>query len=112
MRMLTLEKPCYFSPVYSLIRTLSGTVQILPILLVCLFNGHDRIDANTIFIIIYTEENGELPCDMHTIPDNASGSVELFNISRSRIGLFQPVEMFHDNAEIFFFETFTEFPEL
>ena len=48
----------------------SGTVQILPVLPVSLFHGHDSIDTYAVFLIVYPEENGELPGDMHAIPDN------------------------------------------
>ena len=89
----------------------SGTVQILPVLPVCLFNGHDNIDPYAVFLIIYPEENGEFFRNMHTIPDNASRSVEPFDVPRGRAGLFEALEMFPDNTEIFIFESFTELYE-
>jgi len=89
----------------------SGTVQILPVLPVSLFHGHDSIDTYAVFLIVYPEENGELPGDMHAIPDNTFRSMEPFDVPLGRPGLFETVEMFPDNTKIFFFETFTELQE-
>ena len=86
----------------------SGTVQILPVLLMSLLHGHDSIDPYAVFLIVYPEENGELPGDMHTIPDNTSRSVEPFDVPRGRVRLFEAPEMFPDSTEIFIFESFTE----
>jgi hypothetical protein len=89
----------------------SGTVKVLPVLLVRLFNGHDRINTYAVFLIVYPEENGVFSRNMHSIPDNASRSVEPFDVPRGREGLFEAPEMFPDNTEIFFFEPFTELQE-
>ena len=43
------------------VELVSGTVQVLPVLLMCLVNGHDSIDSHAVFFIIYPEEHGVFP---------------------------------------------------